>query len=151
MQSSVAKAPDTTGTHVPVPEPGPNLDSKPCLIPLPPNAHPAEVHAAACLKKDAIDSRDVIELTNLLESEVPARGSGTCGKFAFSAGAYVHGGVYGSRLGLTNFPLTTSLLTRYFRKRCPSAHFSSLGLFKDISAQGLIGTTPWDSQTMLLK
>ncbi|CAE7775417.1 RE1 [Symbiodinium sp. CCMP2592] len=94
--------------------------------------HPAEVFAASCLKLGYIDPGKISEFTQLLESELPARGDGGQHEFSFTVGSFVHGGIYGLRTSSVNFPLTTQVLARFMRQQCPDAVFTSLALMRDV-------------------
>ncbi|CAE7560223.1 unnamed protein product [Symbiodinium sp. CCMP2592] len=94
--------------------------------------HPAEAFAASCLKLGYIDPGKISEFTQLLESELPARGDGGQHEFSFTVGSFVHGGIYGLRTSSVNFPLTTQVLARFMRQQCPDAVFTSLALMRDV-------------------
>ena len=92
---------------------------------------PERFSAAAALKKPP-DLRDVMTLCNLLESELPARGGHSDEEFSWSTGAYVHGGVHGSRQHVHQFPVTSAFLAKVFKELHPRLPFTTLVLTRDV-------------------
>ena len=92
---------------------------------------PEQFSAAAALKKPP-DLKDVMTLCNLLESELPARGGHSDDEFSWSTGAYVHGGVHGSRQHVHQFPVTSAFLAKVFKELHPRLPFTTLVLTRDV-------------------
>ena len=91
-----------------------------------------EQFSAAAASKFNFEVPDLVSLCDLLTSEIPARGGGYGDEFAWSTGAYVHGGVHGCRQHLRQFPVTSAFLAKVFRSCLPDVPFTTLCLSKDV-------------------
>ena len=91
-----------------------------------------EQFSAAAASKFNFEMPDLVSLCDLLTSEIPARGGGSGDEFAWSTGAYVHGGVHGCRQHLRQFPVTSAFLAKVFRSCLPDVPFTTLCLSKDV-------------------
>ena len=96
---------------------------------------PAELLSVGVLESKVFDYSFFDELFQLLPAEVPARSSVRDPSIhTFTTGAYVRGGVHGTRCNFDNFPATSAILAILLRCACAEATFTSIALLRNQSA-----------------
>ena len=96
---------------------------------------PAELLSVGVLETKVFDYSLFDELFQLLPAEVPARSSIRDPSIhTFTTGAYVRGGVHGTRCNFDSFPATSAILAILLRCACPEATFTSIALLRNQSA-----------------
>ncbi|CAE7331417.1 unnamed protein product, partial [Symbiodinium sp. CCMP2456] len=98
----------------------------------PKKTHEAEEFAGDLLQKDIIGIGDLRRLSELLPSEVPARGGVVEGTRSFSSGMFVHGGVVGLRRNCRDFPLTNTAVARFVAETYPAQEFTSFAFMTNV-------------------
>ena len=99
------------------------------------SAEPAELLSVGVLESRVFDYSFFEKLFPLLPAEVPARASAHDPNIhTFTTGAYVRGGVHGTRCNFDSFPATSAILAILLRCACPEATFTSLALLRNQSA-----------------
>ncbi|CAE7186827.1 RMV1 [Symbiodinium microadriaticum] len=91
-----------------------------------------EAFAASCLRGDAVTAEMVLSLLSLLPGEHAARGDSGARTKSWTTGVFVHGGAIGLRRHCLDFPLSTSMLTRYASLVVPTHQYSSLSLLQNL-------------------
>ncbi|OLQ00509.1 hypothetical protein AK812_SmicGene16820 [Symbiodinium microadriaticum] len=91
-----------------------------------------EAFAASCLRGDAVTAEMVLSLLSLLPGEHAARGDSGARTKSWTTGVFVHGGAIGLRRHCLDFPLSTSMLTRYASFVVPTHQYSSLSLLQNL-------------------
>ena len=99
------------------------------------SAEPAELLSVSVLESKVFQFSFFDELFKLLPAEVPARSELRDPSIhTFTTGAYVRGGVHGTRCNFDNFPATSAVLAIVLRCACPEATFTSIALLRNQSA-----------------
>ena len=98
----------------------------------PTDVHPAEARAG--LASVPPTCGEVLEILDMLPSELPARGEAQDGSVSFTAGSWSKDGQLGLRANCTTFPAVTRLLCSFVRAHAPHHSFGAVALFCNLQA-----------------